>query len=90
VSIYILLKVPCLFLTFFNSTFKGFVSQTTRAHRLCQKAYQLGGQDFQIPMLKAIYKAHMEEGQDISEIAVLADIAEDTGTMSKEKVNSVS
>lgn len=40
-------------------------------------------------MLKAIYKAHMEEGQDVSEIAVLADIAEDTGAMSREKVNSV-
>ena len=74
----------------FTSTFKGFVSQTTRAHRLCQKAYQLGGQDLQIPLLKAIYKAHMEEGQDIAEIAVLADIADNAGTMSREKVNSSS
>jgi len=65
-------------------TFKGFISQTTRAHRLCQKAYQLGGQDLQIPLLRAIYKAHMEAGQDIAEIAVLADIAEESGTMSKE------
>ena len=40
-------------------------------------------------MIKAIYKANMEEGQDISEIAVLADIAEATGTMSREKVNPV-
>jgi len=69
-------------------TFKGFVGQTTRAHRLCQKVYQLGGQDFQIPMIKAIYKANMEEGQDISEIAVLADIAEATGTMSREKATA--
>jgi len=69
-------------------TFKGFVSQTTRAHRLCQKAYQLGGQDLQIPLVKAIYKAHMEEGQDIAEIAVLADIADNTGTMSREKATA--
>jgi len=65
-------------------TFKGFISQTTRAHRLCQKAYQIGGQDLQIPLLKAIYKAHMEDGQDIAEIAVLADIADGAGTMSRE------
>jgi len=69
-------------------TFKGFVSQTTRAHRLCQKAYQLGGQDLQIPLLKAIYKAHMEEGQDIGEIAVLAEIADNAGTMSREKATA--
>ena len=82
------LDVPCLLFTFY-STFKGFVCQTTRAHRLCQKAYQLGGQDFQIPLLKAIYKAYMEEGKDIAEIAVLADIADSAGTMSREKVNPV-
>jgi predicted DsbA family dithiol-disulfide isomerase len=69
-------------------TFKGFVSQTTRAHRLCQKAYQLGGQDLQIPLVKAIYKAHMEDGQDIAEIAVLADIADNAGTMSREKATA--
>jgi len=69
-------------------TFKGFVSQTTRAHRLCQKAYQLGGQDLQIPLLNAIYKAYMEEGQDIAEIAVLADIADNAGTMSREKATA--
>ena len=70
-----------------NSTFKGFISQTTRAHRLSQKAYQLGGQDLQIPLLRAIYKAHMEQGQDIAEIPVLADIAQDAGTMSREQVS---
>lgn len=86
--IYAFLEVPCLFLTFY-STFKGFASQTTRAHRLCEKAYQLGGQDLQTPLLTAIYKAHMEEGQDIAEIAVLADIADNAGTMSREQVNPI-
>jgi len=69
-------------------TFRGFVGQTIRAHRLCQKAYQLGGQDLQIPVFKAVYKAHMEEAKDISKIAVLADIAENTGTMSREKATA--
>ncbi|KAF8802442.1 thioredoxin-like protein [Phlegmacium glaucopus] len=68
--------------------FKGFISQTTRAHRLCQKAYQIGGQDLQIPLLRTIYKAHMEEGRDIAEIAVLADIAADAGTMSREEATA--
>ena len=31
----------------------------------------------------------MEEGKDIAEIAVLADIADSAGTMSREKVNPV-
>ena len=31
----------------------------------------------------------MEEGQDIAEIAVLADIADNAGTMSREKVNLI-
>lgn len=65
------------------------MSQTTRAHRLCQKAYQTGGQDLQIPLVRAIYKAYMEEGQDIAEIPILADIAEGTGTMSREEVSMV-
>ena len=32
----------------------------------------------------------MEEGKDIAEIAVLVDIADNAGTMSREKVNSSS
>jgi len=62
------------------------MSQTTRAHRLCQKAYQLGGQDLQIPLLCAIFKAHMEEGQDIADNDVLATLAEKTRVMSKAEV----
>jgi predicted DsbA family dithiol-disulfide isomerase len=89
VRIHAFLEVPYLLFAFFYSTFKGFVSQTTRAHRLCQKAYQLGGQDLQIPLVNAIYKAHMEDGQDIAEIAVLADIAGNAGTMSREEVNPI-
>ncbi|KAF8149833.1 thioredoxin-like protein [Crassisporium funariophilum] len=66
-------------------SFRGVMSQTTRAHRLCQKAYKLGGQNLQVPLLCAVFKAHMEEGKDIADINVLADLAESTGTMSKQE-----
>lgn len=62
------------------------MSQSTRAHRLCQKAYQIGGQNLQTPLLCAIFKAYMEEGQDIADVQVLANLAESTGTMSKADV----
>ncbi|KAF8968096.1 thioredoxin-like protein [Flammula alnicola] len=64
-------------------SFRGVMSQTTRAHRLCQKAYKIGGQNLQVPLLCAVFKAHMEEGRDIADINVLADLAERTGTMSR-------
>jgi predicted DsbA family dithiol-disulfide isomerase len=64
------------------------MSQTTRAHRLCQKAYKIGGQNFQIPLLCAVFKAHMEDAKDIADINVLAELAESTGTMSKAEVCS--
>ncbi|KDR79025.1 hypothetical protein GALMADRAFT_244757 [Galerina marginata CBS 339.88] len=64
-------------------SFRGVMSQTTRAHRLCQKAYKLGGQNLQIPLLCAVFKAHMEEGKDIADINVLAELAQNTGTMSR-------
>ncbi|KAH9481482.1 hypothetical protein JR316_0006009 [Psilocybe cubensis] len=66
-------------------SFRGVMSQTTRAHRLCQKAYKLGRQSKQIPLMCAVFKAYMEEGQDIADINVLAGLAESTGTMSKEE-----
>ncbi|CAA7267098.1 unnamed protein product [Cyclocybe aegerita] len=66
-------------------SFRGVMSQTTRAHRLCQKAYKLGGQDLQLPLLCAIFKAHMEDGRDIADINILAELAEESGTMSKDQ-----
>ncbi|KAF8899900.1 thioredoxin-like protein [Gymnopilus junonius] len=63
-------------------SFRGVMSQSTRAHRLCQKAYKIGGQNLQTPLLCAIFKAYMEEGQDVADIQVLAGLAEGTGTMS--------
>jgi len=66
-------------------SFRGVMSQTTRAHRLCQKAYKLGGQKLQVPLLCAVFKAHMEDEQDIADINVLADLAANAGTMTREE-----
>ncbi|KAG6837250.1 hypothetical protein H0H93_012645 [Arthromyces matolae] len=63
-------------------SFRGILSQSTQAHRLTMKAWQLGGQQLQIPVLCNIFKANNEDSEDISDVTVLADIAERTGMMS--------
>jgi len=65
--------------------FRGVMSQTTRAHRLCQKAYKMDGQKLQLPLLIAIFKASMEDGKDIADFNVLAELAEQTNVMSKQE-----
>jgi predicted DsbA family dithiol-disulfide isomerase len=72
----------------FDSSLRGVMSQTTRAHRLVQKAYKVGGQKLQVPLLCAVFKAHMEDEKDIADINVLAELAESAGTMSKAEVRS--
>jgi predicted DsbA family dithiol-disulfide isomerase len=52
---------------------------------LSRKAYHLGGQKLQIPILCALCRAHLEEGLNISDYDVLADIAEEVGMMTKEE-----
>jgi len=63
--------------------FSGPISQSTRGHRLSRKAYLLGGQKLQLPVLCALYKAHLEDGKDIGDYEVLADIAEKVGMMTR-------
>ncbi|KAE9408485.1 thioredoxin-like protein [Gymnopus androsaceus JB14] len=65
--------------------FKGLVSQSTRAHRISRKAYQLGGQNKQLPFLCAVFRAYLEEGKDVADVDVLSDICEQTGVMSKQE-----
>ncbi|KAJ2924648.1 hypothetical protein H1R20_g12453, partial [Candolleomyces eurysporus] len=62
----------------------GTIRQTTKAHRLALKAGKLGGQSLQTPLIMAIFTASMEEGQDVAEPDVLADIAAKCGVMSRE------
>jgi len=64
---------------------RGVMSQSTRAHRLALKAGQIAGQKLQLPVLCGVFKANLEDNKDIGDINVLADIAESTGMMSKDK-----
>ncbi|KAK7454440.1 hypothetical protein VKT23_011196 [Stygiomarasmius scandens] len=66
-------------------TFKGMMSQSTRAHRLSRKAYLVGGQEKQLPLLCTLFKAYLEDGKDIADLDVLSDIAEQVGVFSKEE-----
>ncbi|KAF5392364.1 hypothetical protein D9757_001464 [Collybiopsis confluens] len=66
-------------------TFKGLVSQSTRAHRLSRKAYMLGGQNKQLPFLCAVFRAYLEEGKDVADLDVLSDIAAQTSVMPKQE-----
>lgn len=63
----------------------GVISSTVRAHRLSVKAYRLGGQLLQIPLLAAIFKAYTIDSKDIGSLDVLGDAAESAGVMSKEQ-----
>ncbi len=89
-----LFTLICCHLTFFLppliSSFQGVMSQTTRAHRLCQKAYKQGGQKLQLPLFLAIFKAYLQEGKDIADIDLLSDVAAEVDVMSKEQVASIS
>ncbi|KAF8235796.1 thioredoxin-like protein [Tricholoma matsutake] len=66
-------------------SFRGVMSQSTRAHRLARKAYIMGGQQMQVPILCGIFKANLEEAKDIGDVNVLAEVAEKVGLMSKDE-----
>ena len=63
------------------------MSQSTRAHRLTRKAYLAGGQKLQLPVLCGIFKANLEDGRDIGDVNVLAEVAEKSGMMTKDEAN---
>lgn len=65
------------------------MAQSTLAHRLSRKAFLLGGQRFQIPFLSAIFKASFQDEKDISNIEVLAELAEEVGMMTKDEVRAI-
>jgi len=62
------------------------IGHTTNAHRLCYKAAQIGGQDSQLKIITAIFYASMVDSKDISDIQVLAEVAESVGLMTKDEV----
>ena len=71
-----------------SRSLRGVMSQSTHAHRLALKARKVGGQKLQTPLITAIFKATMQDGRDISDINVLAELAEDGGIMSKAEVST--
>lgn len=68
-----------------NITFTGVISASTRAHRMSRKAYRLGGQNLQLPFLCGVFKAYLDQGLDIADVHVLAQIAETAKIMTKEQ-----
>ena len=70
------------------STLHGIMSPTTKAHRLVLKAGRLGGQKLQTPLISAIFAASMEEGKDIADSEVLADLASECGVLSREETTA--
>ncbi|CAL1716474.1 unnamed protein product [Somion occarium] len=65
--------------------FDGVVSQTTLAHRLLTKAWKLGGQAKQLPLLTGLFKGYFEDGKNVGDIQTLAEIAASCGVMSEEE-----
>lgn len=66
-------------------TWGGVIGHTTYAHRLCFKAAQISGQEAQLNLINAIFTAHMVDSKNISDINVLAEIAESAGLMPKDQ-----
>ncbi len=53
---------------------------------MSRKAYRLGGQNLQLPFLCGVFKAYLDQGLDIADVHVLAQIAETAKIMTKEQV----
>jgi len=53
-------------------TNEGVVRQTMLPHRIVMKAYLVGGQTTQLTMLKRLFRAFFEQGEDIGDAAVVA------------------
>ena len=78
--------LPSLISDHLSSLFDGLITQTTKAHRLLLKAWRIGGQEKQLPLLHALFKGYFEEAQNMGDDAVLADAAAQTGVMPREEV----
>ncbi|KAG5652768.1 hypothetical protein H0H81_003706 [Sphagnurus paluster] len=68
--------------TFYRNRF-GDDKFTNFENAIAKWAKEKGGQSLQLPILCGIFKANLEDGKDIADLDVLADIAEGAGMMSK-------
>lgn len=66
--------------------FDGVIAQTTLAHRLLLKAWQLGGQRLQLPLLNTLFKDYFSDGQNVADEAILAKAASENAVMSETEV----
>lgn len=46
----------------------------------------MGGMEMQLPVLMTIFRVHLEEGKDVADINVLADVAAELNLMTKDQV----
>ena len=69
------------------SKYNGKICSTLRAHRLLLKAWKLGGQNAQQNLLDGLFKAYFEETLDISNLDVLAVVAQEASIMNKPDVS---
>jgi predicted DsbA family dithiol-disulfide isomerase len=69
-----------------NFQWGGKIAQTTRAHRMLLKAWQVGGMELQQKLLSVFFRIRFEESGNISDLATLQACAKEVGLMSAEKV----
>jgi predicted DsbA family dithiol-disulfide isomerase len=67
------------------SNFRGKIGQTTRAHRLLLKAWNVAGMEKQQKLLGLFFKAWFEEGQCMADADMLARCVEKAGVMPHEQ-----
>lgn len=66
--------------------FDGVIAQTTLAHRLLLKAWNLGGQRLQLPLVNTLFKDYFSDGLNVADESILAKAAADHGVMSESEV----
>ncbi|KAF9049530.1 thioredoxin-like protein [Hymenopellis radicata] len=66
--------------------YDGQVSNTLDSHRIIAKARQLGGQNAQVKVMEACWKAYLENADDIGDSNILAEQVAATGVMTKQEV----
>ena len=62
------------------------ICRSIQAHRLSVKAYQVGGQAIQQPLISLLFDTCFAKGEDISNEKFLADAAVKVGLMNRERV----
>lgn len=66
--------------------FNGPITQTTLAHRLLLKAWRIGGQRLQLPLLNYMFKGYFAEGLNVADEEILAKAAAENGVMTEAEV----